>query len=116
MVDLDHGEGDDENQEEEAMFSAHKMLLLTSIDHLANMDTEKVITLLKRRGLLDNHDCQMINHEKTSFDQNSMIIDKLIGRGETAFDSFFKILTTVDEVSAEKLLPVQHCILWFTSS
>ena len=114
-MDLDHGEGVDENQEEEAMFSAHKMLLLTSIDHLANMDTEKVITLLKRRGLLDNHDCQMINHEKTSFDQNSMIIDKLIGRGETAFDSFFKILTTIDQVSAEKLLPVQHRILWFTS-
>ena len=45
-----------------------------------------------------------------------MIIDKLIGRGETAFDSFFKILITVDEVSAEKLLPVQYCILWFTSS
>ena len=47
MVDLDHGKGDDENQEEEAMFSTHKMLLLTSIDHLANMDIEKVITLLK---------------------------------------------------------------------
>ena len=112
-MDLDQSLGD---EEEEAMFSAHKSLLLSSINHLANMDTEKIITQLRKRGLLDNHDCEMINHEKTAFDMNSMIIDKLLGRGEAAFDTFFKILSSVDVASAEKLLPVQYRILWFTSS
>ena len=98
------------------MFRAHKMLLENSIDNLAKMDPEKVITQLKRQGLFDEHDCQLIRHEVTTRDKNTKIIEALQGRGPSAFDTFFKILSSIDKTSAEKLLPVQHRILWFTSS
>ena len=98
------------------MFRAHKTLLEKSINDLANMDPEKVTTQLKRQGLLDNHDCQIIHRKETTSDKNTKIIEELQRRGPTAFDTFFKILNSIDEASAEKLLPVRHRILWFTSS
>ena len=98
------------------MFTAHKMLLEKSIGDLANMDTKRVISQLRSRGLLADYDLQVISRLSTASDKNIKIIDELKGRGPTAFDTFFQILSSIDTTSAEKLLPVQHRILWFTSS
>ena len=98
------------------MFTAHKMLLEKSIGELANMDTKRVISQLRSRGLLTDYDLQVINHLSTASDKNTKIIDELKGRGPTAFDTFFQILSSIDTTCAEKLLPVQYRILWFTSS
>ena len=108
--------GDEGDDEEIGMFRAQKTLLENSIDDLAKMDPEKITTQLKRQGLLDEHDCQLICHEVTQHAKNIKIIEVLQGRGPTAFDTFFKVLSSIDEASAAKLLPVKHCILWFTSS
>ena len=108
--------GDEDGDEEIGMFRAHKTLLENSIDDLANMDPEKVATQLKKQGLFDEQDCQLIDHEVTKRAKNIKIIEMLQGRGPTAFDTFFKVLSSIDEASADNFLPVKHRILWFTSS
>ena len=101
------------------MLEEHRTLVDDNEAELVSMDAGKMLTQLMRRGILDHEDYQVVNSRPTSKGKNTEILQQVKKRGPTAFDIFFQALNSIDErhVSfAEKLQPVRHRVLWFTSS
>lgn len=101
------------------MLWEHKGLLETKEAELTTMNPDKVLTQLMRSGIFTHEDCEVVNSQNTTSQKNGKIIHQVKQRGPEAFDVFFQSLNSIDEHHielAEKLQPVRHRILWFTSS
>ena len=119
--DVGGGWENDDSDDEEGMLWEHKSLIEDSVAHLITMDPDKMLTQLVRRGVFDHDDyLEIVSNQvqQTPREKNEKIIRILKQRGPKAFNGFFQSLNSIDErhiVLSEKLQPVRHHILWFTS-
>lgn len=121
---MDRGDAGDgwksDGDDEEGMLWEHKSLIENNEAYLVTMDPDKMLTQLVRRGVFDHEDYETVSNplKQIPKEKNEKIIRILKQRGPHAFESFFESLNSIDEHHvdlSQKLQPVRHHILWFTS-
>lgn len=110
-----------EGEIDECSFLAeHRDLLTENLVPLCDkMEPLKVVTQLRKQGVFQQYDREIVLGYTTSRERNEKIFDLLYTRGPEAFDKFINCLKSINSQHSKlayTLQPVRYRILWFASS
>lgn len=102
------------------MRAEYKDLLEANLVRLCEVvNPAQVLSRLLKSGIFKQYDVERVNHEVTSQEKTSLIIETLMDRSFEALSEFLCILASIDSSHYDlgrEIQPVKHCVAWFTPS